>query len=147
MSVLLQFIMICPEGSEGVTYALLTTMSNLATAVAGDFGTALTNIWDVSNSTISSGDYSGVLKLTILCSILKIVPLLLLGFQPDSKVTSVTVWILLIVLMRTELIFQVEFRRMINQGVSSQKAGIILVSTLAVAMLGTLVYNIYVISQ
>ncbi len=80
--------MVCPEGSEGVTFALLTTISNLAGSVAGDIATALTYIWDVSNDTIEGGDYSGILKLTILCGCLKMVPLAFLRFQPDSKVKS-----------------------------------------------------------
>ena len=58
--------MLCPEGSEGVTYALLTTISNLANSVANDIATCLSYIWDVSNETIASGDFSGVLKLTLL---------------------------------------------------------------------------------
>jgi hypothetical protein len=80
--------MVCPEGSEGVTFALLTTISNLAGSVSGDIGTALTYIWDVDNDTIEDGDYSGVLKLTILCGLLKLVPLAFLKFQPDSKVSE-----------------------------------------------------------
>lgn len=34
----IMFAMLCPEGSEGVTYALLTTISNLSGAVAQDIG-------------------------------------------------------------------------------------------------------------
>ncbi len=58
--------MLCPEGSEGVTYALLTTVSNLAGTLAYDVGTWMTGLWDVSNSTLSSGNFDGVLYLTIL---------------------------------------------------------------------------------
>jgi MFS family permease len=45
------FVMLCPEGCEGVTYALLTTISNLSGSVASDIGSAFTLIWDVDNST------------------------------------------------------------------------------------------------
>ncbi len=79
--------MVCPEGSEGVTFALLTTISNLAGSIADDIGTALTYVWDVDNDTIKSGDYSGILKLTILCGLLKMIPLAFLHYQPDSKVS------------------------------------------------------------
>lgn len=41
--------MLCPDGSEGVTYALLTTISNLAGAVASDIASAMTLIWNVDN--------------------------------------------------------------------------------------------------
>src|SRR4051812_47517391 len=63
---LLQYMLLCPEGSEGVTYALLSTMNNLASAMSSDIGTGLTLLFDVSNDTLQSGDYSGVLKLVVL---------------------------------------------------------------------------------
>ncbi len=62
----LQFMMLCPEGSEGVTYALLSTISNLAGSVAYDVGTGLTLFFDVSNDALQAGDYSGILYLTVI---------------------------------------------------------------------------------
>jgi MFS family permease len=47
----IMFAMLCPEGSEGVSYAFLTTISNLTGSVAADIGSAFTLIWDVSNDT------------------------------------------------------------------------------------------------
>lgn len=58
--------MVCPEGSEGVIYALMTTITNLGSTVSYDFATIFTYIWDVSNDTLLSGDYTGVMNLTIL---------------------------------------------------------------------------------
>jgi BT1 family len=46
-----QFAMLCPEGSEGLVYAVLTTIMNLSGTVASDIGSAMTLIWDVSNET------------------------------------------------------------------------------------------------
>ena len=43
--------MLCPEGSEGLVYAVLTTIMNLSGTVASDIGSAMTLIWDVSNET------------------------------------------------------------------------------------------------
>jgi BT1 family len=48
------FAMLCPEGSEGLIYAVLTTIMNLSGTVASDIGSAFTLIWDVSNETISN---------------------------------------------------------------------------------------------
>lgn len=44
-----QYISMCPDGAEGTTYAILTTMSNVAMAAAYNIGTLFTGIWDVSN--------------------------------------------------------------------------------------------------
>ena len=42
----------CPDGAEGTTYAILTTMTNVALAAAFDLGTHFTTFWDVSNETL-----------------------------------------------------------------------------------------------
>lgn len=47
----IMFAMLCPEGSEGVSYAFLTTIANLTASVAADIGSAFTLMWDVSNDT------------------------------------------------------------------------------------------------
>jgi len=43
------YLGLCPKGSEGTTYAMLTTFSNLAGTIAFDISTALTEVWDVSS--------------------------------------------------------------------------------------------------
>ncbi len=57
--------MVCPENSEGVMYALLTTIVNLAGSVALDFSTVLSYAFTVTNSDLSSGVTSGMIKFTI----------------------------------------------------------------------------------
>eukprot|EP01035_Chromulina_nebulosa_P019668 gene19668-25586_t len=52
MPTCIMYVVLCPDGSEGTTYALLTTISNLAGTVASDFGSWMTEIWNVSNSTL-----------------------------------------------------------------------------------------------
>ena len=42
----------CPDGAEGTTYAILTTMSNVSMAAAQNLGTMFTGIWNVSNETL-----------------------------------------------------------------------------------------------
>jgi len=81
----IMFIMLCPEGSEGITYALLTTIGNLAWNISWDIGSTLTAIWDVSNETLAAGDFSGITKLTILTSLLQLSPIILVRLLPDSK--------------------------------------------------------------
>ena len=81
----IMYLGLCPKGSEGTTYAMLTTMSNLAGSLAFDISTALTVVWDVSSDTIAAGDYTGVWKLSLLCGLVGPVPLLLLGLIPKDK--------------------------------------------------------------
>jgi hypothetical protein len=81
----IMYLGLCPPGSEGTTYAMLTTWSNLAGSLAFDISTALTVVWDVSSQTISEGDYSGVWKLSLLCGLVGPIPLLMLGLIPKSK--------------------------------------------------------------
>jgi hypothetical protein len=81
----IMYLGLCPPGSEGTTYAMLTTWSNLAGSLAFDISTALTVVWDVSSQTIANGDYSGVWKLSLLCGLVGPVPLLMLGLIPRSK--------------------------------------------------------------
>jgi len=91
MPTVTMYVMLCGGedlsgyGAEGTTFALLTTIGSLAGTVANDIGTVLTGIWDVSNDTLEAGDYSGILKLTVLCSILQLSPLLLIGMLPDNR--------------------------------------------------------------
>lgn len=81
----IMYLSLCPPGSEGTTYAMLTTWSNLAGSLAFDISTALTVVWDVSSQTIASGDYSGVWRLSLLCGLIGPVPLILLGLIPKNK--------------------------------------------------------------
>jgi hypothetical protein len=116
--------MLCPEGSEGVTYALLTTLGNLAYTVAYDIGSTFTYIWDVSNDTISAGDYTGVLYLTILTSCLQVVPLALIWVLPDSRE---------------------EQRILRDSGERSWWGGFILSLVIAISLLGSIVFNVVLI--
>ena len=81
----IMYLGLCPPGSEGTTYAMLTTWSNLAGSLAFDISTALTVVWDVGSQTIADGDYSGVWKLSLLCGLVGPIPLLMLGLIPKNK--------------------------------------------------------------
>ena len=65
---IVMFVAICPEGSEGTTYAMLTTISNIASTVVVILELFL-KIWDCSNEAIKREDYEGIEYLTILTSV------------------------------------------------------------------------------
>lgn len=50
------FLIMCPEGAEGASYAMLTTLSNLAGTISYSVAAALAIIWDVSSDTLSDGN-------------------------------------------------------------------------------------------
>ena len=83
--VAIMYVSICPPGSEGSVYSLLTTIANLGSSVALVISDNFSNIWDVSNTTIESGDWTGVRNLTILCNALHFLPLVLIRMLPASK--------------------------------------------------------------
>lgn len=76
---------LCPSGSEGVSYAMFTTMNNCALSLASALSTNLLGIWDVSKETMLSGDLSGMTKLTILTTLLQTAGLLFVKLLPNSK--------------------------------------------------------------
>jgi hypothetical protein len=47
----IMYAMLCPEGSEGLVYAVLTTINNLSSSVASNIGSLFTLLWDVRNDT------------------------------------------------------------------------------------------------
>lgn len=120
----IMFVMLCPDGSEGVTYALLTTISNLAWTVSSDIGSALTLIWDVGNTALADGDFSGILQLTILTSCLQVAPIIFVFMLPNSKD---------------------EVYKLISSGASNRTAGAVLAFSIVASILITLIVNIYLI--
>lgn len=73
-----------PSGIEGASYALFTTTWNAAGALSDALSTVLLSIWDVRKETMIAGDLSGLIKLTVLTTILQVIPLLFVGFLPHS---------------------------------------------------------------
>ena len=69
------FFPMIPAGAEGTVYALLSTWQNVATEAGYQLGTYLTCVTDVSDSAIEEGKWAGVLKLTIICSAVQILPI------------------------------------------------------------------------
>lgn len=79
------YMKLCPGGSEGATYSMLTTFSNLALILGNSVGSLFSLIWDVSNGAMRRGDLSGLWKLTVLTSCLSPLPLVLLFSLPSDR--------------------------------------------------------------
>ena len=63
-----------PKGTEGTAYAMLSTWQNVAAEVGYDVGTSLDCGVNVSNSALEKGNWTGVLKLTIICGYIQFLP-------------------------------------------------------------------------
>ncbi len=113
----LQYTVLCEtpsKGNENLLYVLHNTIHNLAWLLSCDISVMLTELWPVDNAAISSGDVSGVLKLTVLTrcgitpwrckkntlyflvrdivhSFMQLAGLAFLGLMPESKVSSICV--------------------------------------------------------
>lgn len=85
LPVCILYMRLCPHGSEGASYAMLTTFGNIALVCANNVGNWLSHIWDVSNDAMRVHDYEGLWRLTVLTSLLALVPLLLLFLLPENK--------------------------------------------------------------
>ncbi len=80
----IMYMKLCPEGSEGASYSMLTTFSNIAVVCSCNIGNLMANIWDVSNSAMKEHRLQGIWNLTVLTSVINVLPLLFLKLLPDS---------------------------------------------------------------
>lgn len=76
---------LCPAGSEGASYAMFTTMNNSAMHMSTAFSTIVLKIWDVSKETMMGGDLSGLVKLTILTTVMQTSGILFVKLLPNTK--------------------------------------------------------------
>ena len=76
---------LCPEGSEGASYAFFTTVWNAADLMAPMISTLMLGIWDVSKITMEAGDLTGLTKLTVVTTFLQMLPLFFLSWLPRSR--------------------------------------------------------------
>mmetsp|Transcript_33210 Transcript_33210/g.33823 ORF Transcript_33210/g.33823 Transcript_33210/m.33823 type:complete len:120 (-) Transcript_33210:77-436(-) len=74
----------CPDGSEGTSYALLTTFENVAYSCAGAIGNYMATVWDVSNNTLRSHNIDGLWRLTLVLGCISLSPIILIHFLPSS---------------------------------------------------------------
>jgi hypothetical protein len=78
------YMRLCPDGSEGASYAMLTTFSNIALVCSSNVGNLISGIWDVSNDAMRRNDVTGLWKLSVLTSSLALLPLSLLWLLPKN---------------------------------------------------------------
>jgi hypothetical protein len=78
------FLGMCPGGAEGASYAMLTTISNVAQTVAYSFAGAMAGVWDVSNDTLKAHKYEGMWKLTLFVGCAQMVGLLFVYLLPSG---------------------------------------------------------------
>jgi hypothetical protein len=84
LPICVMYMSVCPAGAEGASYAMLTTFSNVALPVASSIGTYMAEIWNVSNEALENHDTKGLWRLSLLTSIISILPLYFLYLLPDS---------------------------------------------------------------
>eukprot|EP01035_Chromulina_nebulosa_P023091 gene23091-29918_t len=78
------FIGMCPEGSEGASYAMLTTLSNVSAVLAYSIASVMATVFDVSSEQLSNHNYSGMWKLTLLCGCIQFTGLFFLPLLPTG---------------------------------------------------------------
>lgn len=85
LPVCIMYMRLCPEGAEGASYAILTTFGNIALVCANSLGNVMSKVWDVSNNALREGDVDGLWRLSLLTSIIPIIPLFLIFLLPQTR--------------------------------------------------------------
>lgn len=81
----IMMVHLCPDGSEGASYAMYTTVYNAALLVQPALSTTLLGIWDVNRTSLEEGDLSGLLKLTILTTCIQTSAIFFVGLLPKDR--------------------------------------------------------------
>ena len=84
LPVCIMYMRLCPDGAEGASYSMLTTFGNIALVCASNIGNILSGIWDVSNTALKDGNINGIWKLSLLTSVLAMLPILWLRLLPNN---------------------------------------------------------------
>jgi hypothetical protein len=84
LPVCIMYMRLCPDGSEGASYAMLTTFGNIALVCSNNLGNMFSKIWDVRNHTLAEGNVEGLWRLALLTSLLPLAPIFLLHMLPTS---------------------------------------------------------------
>eukprot|EP00978_Attheya_sp_CCMP212_P024394 scaffold76533_cov48-Attheya_sp.AAC.2 len=80
----IMMVHLCPDGSEGASYAMYTTAWNSSMLLAPAISTLMLGIWDVSEEALEEGNLDGMFHLTILTSLLQISAILFIGMLPRN---------------------------------------------------------------
>lgn len=72
----MMFVTLCPVGQEGISFAFLTGITNLANLFSHTISNILLLLWPVQLENLQAGDYDGVWKLSLLTSLISLLPVL-----------------------------------------------------------------------
>jgi len=81
----IMMVHLCPDGSEGASYAMFTTVNNSAMHLSSAISIKLLDIWDVTIGALRKGDSTGILNLTLLTTALQVSGLFFIGMLPRTK--------------------------------------------------------------
>eukprot|EP00614_Pseudopedinella_elastica_P003611 CAMPEP_0172603424 /NCGR_PEP_ID=MMETSP1068-20121228/23676_1 /TAXON_ID=35684 /ORGANISM="Pseudopedinella elastica, Strain CCMP716" /LENGTH=650 /DNA_ID=CAMNT_0013405161 /DNA_START=143 /DNA_END=2095 /DNA_ORIENTATION=+ len=126
MPSLIVAVAVTPEGLECCCYAALTTLMNAAQEIAKDVASALPYLWNVSNCALSKDKVQGLAKLTVLVTLVGATPCFFVNYFPRN---------------RAEV-----FARLKTED-RNKFAGICFVALLFVAIFGSLVYCVIILSE
>ncbi len=79
-------ILMCKEGSEGLSYSFLTSATNLGVVVSQSISTLMLDIWDVSNAALRAHKFQGIMNLNLLTACCSVLPLALVFLIPRNAV-------------------------------------------------------------
>jgi BT1 family len=86
LPVAIMMVGLCPTGSEGASYAMFTTCWNSAMMLASAMGSSwLLELWDVSKETMAKGNLDGLLRLSVLTTLMHVFPIVFLFLLPHGK--------------------------------------------------------------
>ena len=78
-------VSLCPPGSEGASYAMLTTFWNSAQMLSPAISSRLLSIWNVSKEALVAGELDGLYNLTVLTTLIQLSPVALIGLLPHGR--------------------------------------------------------------
>ena len=81
----IMMVHLCPEGSEGASYAMFTTVHNSALNLSTAISTRLLTIWDVSKEALENNELSGMVNLTLLTTAMQVFGIVFVGCLPATK--------------------------------------------------------------
>ena len=78
------FINMC-DGYEATCMAVLSSILLIGSSTSKDIGTQLEQLWDVSSATLDVHNYTGLQRLTVLCSVLPLISMPFIVLMPTSS--------------------------------------------------------------
>jgi hypothetical protein len=81
----IMMVHLCPEGSEGASYAMFTTVNNSALNLSAAFSTLLLGVWDVSKVALANNELQGMVNLTVLTTCLQVSGILFVRMLPRTR--------------------------------------------------------------